>query len=44
MEQIFNPDQHDLIRETIIIIFGLIARWIELRKFKSKEKESDDQL
>jgi hypothetical protein len=44
MQQIFNPDKHDLIRETIIIIFGLIARWIELRKFKRKDKESDDQL
>lgn len=44
MQQIFNPDQHDLIRETIIIIFGLIARWLELRKFKRKEKESNDQL
>lgn len=41
MQQIFNPDQHDLIRETIIIIFGLIARWIELRKIKKKQ---DDQF
>jgi hypothetical protein len=44
MKELFNPDKADLIRETIIIVFGLIARWIELRKFKKKKKESDDQF
>lgn len=39
MQELFNPDQHDLIRETIIIIFGLIARWIELRKLKKKDND-----
>lgn len=37
MQEFFNPDKHDLIRETIIVIFGLIARWIELRKLKKKQ-------
>lgn len=39
MEQLFNPDKHDLIRETIIVLFGLIARWIELRKLKKKQND-----
>jgi hypothetical protein len=41
MKDIFNPDKHDLIRETIMVLFGLIARWIELRKYKRKD---DDQF
>lgn len=41
MENLFNPDKHDLIRETIMVIIGLIARWIELRKYKRKD---DDQF
>jgi hypothetical protein len=41
MENLFNPDKHDLIRETIMVIFGLIARWIEIRKLKKKQ---DDQF
>jgi hypothetical protein len=41
MQELFNPDKHDLIRETIMILFGLIARWIELRKYKRKD---DDQF
>lgn len=41
MQQLLNPDKHDLIRETIIVIFGLIARWLELRKLKKKQ---DDQF
>lgn len=39
MQELFNPDQHDLIRETIIVIFGLIARYIELRKLKKKDND-----
>jgi hypothetical protein len=39
MKDIFNPDKHDLIRETIMVIFGLIARWIELRKYKRKDND-----
>lgn len=36
MHQLINPDQYDLIRETILILFGIIARWIEIRKIKRK--------
>ena len=39
MQELFNPDKHDLIRETIMVIFGLIARWIELRKYKRKDND-----
>jgi hypothetical protein len=39
MQELFNPDKHDLIRETIIVLFGLIARWIELRKLKKKNND-----
>lgn len=39
MQELFNPDKHDLIRETIIVIFGLIARWIELHKLKKKDND-----
>ena len=36
MQHILNPDKIDLIRETIIILFGVLARWYELRKIKRK--------
>jgi hypothetical protein len=41
MQNFLNPDHGDLIRETIIILFGIIARWIELRKLK---KQNNDKL
>jgi hypothetical protein len=34
MQTLLNPDRIDLIRETIIILFGVFARWYELRKIK----------
>jgi hypothetical protein len=37
MQNFLQPDHGDLLRETILILFGLIARWIELRKLKKKE-------
>jgi hypothetical protein len=39
MSEFFNPDKADLIRETILILFGLIARFIELRKIKKKNND-----
>jgi len=39
MQEILNPDKHDLIRETIIILIGLLSRWLTLRKLK---KQSND--
>jgi hypothetical protein len=39
MENLFNPDKHDLIRETILILCGLFARWYELRKLKKKQND-----
>lgn len=36
MENFLNPDKADLIRETILILFGIIFRWIELKKLKKK--------
>ena len=36
MQTFLNPDKIDLIRETIIILFGVFARWYELRKIKRK--------
>lgn len=39
MQELINPDKHDIIRETIIVLFGLIARWIELRKIKKKQND-----
>lgn len=39
MENFLNPDKADLIRETILILFGLIARFIELRKIKKKKND-----
>jgi hypothetical protein len=34
MKQIFNPDAADLIRESILIVFGLVLRFLELKKRK----------
>jgi hypothetical protein len=39
MENFLNPDKADLIRETILILFGLLARWIELRKIKRNQHD-----
>lgn len=39
MQNFLHPDHGDLIRETILILFGLIARWIELRKLKKKKHD-----
>jgi hypothetical protein len=39
MEEILNPDKHDLIRETIIILIGLISRWFTLRKLKNNKND-----
>jgi hypothetical protein len=39
MENFLNPDKADLIRETILILFGIIARWIELRKLKKQNND-----
>ena len=36
-QEIINPDKADLIRESIIVIFGLIIRFFELRKRKKGE-------
>jgi hypothetical protein len=33
-QQIFNPDTADLIRESILVLFGLILRFLELKKRK----------
>jgi hypothetical protein len=41
MENFFNPDKADLIREAIIVITGFVIRWLELRKLK---KQKNDQL
>lgn len=35
MQEIIQPDNIDLIRETIIIIVGLIIRWFEKKKMKN---------
>lgn len=39
MENFLQPDHGDLLRETILILFGLIARWIELRKLKKQKND-----
>jgi hypothetical protein len=39
MENFLNPDKADLIRETILVLFGIVLRWIELRKLKKKEND-----
>jgi hypothetical protein len=41
MQNLFNPDKADLIREAIIVITGFVIRWLELRKLK---KQKNDQL
>jgi hypothetical protein len=41
MENLFNPDKADLIREAIIVITGFVIRWLELRKLK---KQKNDKL
>ena len=41
MQNLFNPDKADLIREAIIVITGFVIRWLELRKLK---KQKHDQL
>jgi hypothetical protein len=41
MQNLFNPDKADLIREAIIVISGIIIRWLELRKLK---KQKNDKL
>ena len=38
MQEIIQPDNIDLIRETIIIIVGLIIRWFEKKKMKNDGK------
>jgi hypothetical protein len=40
MEDIINPSSDDLLRETIIILIGLIVRAIEKRKIKKDIKKS----
>lgn len=39
MQEFFNPGTEDLIRETIIIIIGLLSRWITLRKIKKQKND-----
>ena len=39
MEEIINPTSDDLLRETIIILLGLIVRAIEKRKMKKQLKK-----
>jgi hypothetical protein len=39
MENFLNPDKADLIRETFLVLFGIVLRWIELRKLKKKEND-----
>ena len=39
MQNLLQPDHDDLIRETILILFGIIARWIELRKLKKQNND-----
>lgn len=35
INKVLNPETGDLIRETIIVIVGLIIRWLEKRKIKN---------
>lgn len=39
MENFLNPDKADLIRETFLVLFGIVLRWIELRKLKNKHND-----
>ena len=41
MQEFLNPDKHDLIRETFLVIFGLVIRWIEIRKMKKAAKDGE---
>lgn len=41
MQELLNPDKHDLIRETFLVIFGLVIRWIEIRKMKKENKDDE---
>lgn len=35
-QELINPSTADLIRETIIVVFGLVIRFFELRKRNKK--------
>lgn len=35
MHELIEPDKIDLLRETIIVIVGLIIRWFERKKLKN---------
>lgn len=39
MQELINPDKYDLIRETIIVLIGLLSRWITLRKIKKQKND-----
>jgi hypothetical protein len=39
MQEFLNPDKADLIRETFLVLFGIVLRWIELRKLKRKNND-----
>jgi len=39
MQEFFNPDKADLIRETIMVLIGLFTRWLELRKYKNRNDD-----
>jgi hypothetical protein len=39
MQNFLHPDKIDLLRETLIVLIGIIARWMELRKLKKKEHD-----
>jgi hypothetical protein len=43
MEEIINPTSDDLLRETIIILIGLIVRAIEKRKLKKQLKNQSKE-
>ena len=43
MEDIINPSSDDLLRETIIILVGLIVRAIEKRKLKKQLKKQSTE-
>ena len=39
MQELINPDKYDLIRETIIVLIGLLSRWFTLRKIKKQKND-----
>ena len=39
MQELINPDKFDLIRETIIVLIGLLSRWFTLRKIKKQNND-----